>query len=523
MQYAMYSKKLFQHIQEVTTKLVGPLPVIKTVWNMLGAKNIIDRVCPTEGDAPISDSVLAMVSNRLSSPEPLSNIEEWVENSAFASVMDVADVAYNDDRLGRALDAAGPDVKSVWTQILFKAVTAFNLELDSVFYDITSIYFEGDYKESLLLSHGYSRDDKPDKKQINLALNCSQKDSIPLWYKLFKGNTNDQTTVLDNMAQLDKLTKELPSKPGKNPMVVIGDRLMLNDEIAVGYDRLGIKFIGTMDDCKAQQELIRFVPDEILKSSPLHYKGRAKDLYHGVNLPHVFSHRETTKGEKHCILESVAHVFFSESKDRQDKKSFDKKIKKVEEVFKFVADKLNQRKYRSKEYAASQLQTKLKGKSGRFFFEYEVLGEEGALSLSWRLKKEKVEQARALFGKYVIYTNDPSKTLEMVLKDYKDKDKVEKFFSGLKGPFKVRPIFLQKDERIEALVFVILLSYLIFSLVRLSCKRHNLKITEKSFIRIFRSLHLVEIRMKDGATFAQVGTLTKKQKDIMFCLKVRPP
>jgi len=520
----MYSKKLFQNIQEVTTKFVGPLPVIKTVWDMLGAKNIIDRVCPTEGDAPISDSVLAMVANRLSSPEPLSNIEQWVENSAFVSVMDAADAAYNDDRLGRTLDAIGPDVKSVWTQILFKAVTAFKLEVDSVFYDLTSIYFEGDYKQSLLISHGYSRDGKPDKKQINLALNCSQKDFIPLCYKLFKGNTNDQTTVLDNMAQLDKLTKELPSKPGKT-LTVIGDRLMLNDEIAVSYGHLGIKFIGTIDDCKAQQELIRFIPDEILKSSPLNYKGRAKDSYYGVTIPHVFSHHETANGKegKHFILESAAHVFFSESKDRQDKKSFDKKIKKVEEVFKFVANKLNKRKYRSKDYTAYQLKTKLQGKSGRFFFEYEVLGVDGALFLSWRPKEEKVEQAKALFGKYVIYTNDPSQTLEMALKGYKDKDKVEKSFSGLKGPFKVRPIFLQKDERIEALVFVILLSYLIFSLIRLSCKRHNLKITEKSFIRIFSSLNSVEIRMKDGAAFAQVGMLTKKQKDIMFCLKVQPP
>lgn len=522
----MLARELFKKIKKTQTQFVGPLPIVKGVWDRLDIKKIIDDCCPTEAEAPISDSILTMVGNRLSSPEPLSCMEKWAKTSDIVSTLGVADVTYNDDRLGRALDAISHDAKSLWTQIMLKAATQFKFKTDSIFYDITSIYFEGDHKDSILLSHGYSRDGKPDKKQINLSLNCSQEGSIPVWYDIFKGNTNDQTTVVENMSKMDKLFKELSGKSTVVSRKFIGDRLMLNDRIAISYDQFSMKFVGTMDDSKAQDDLIRFVPDEILKSSPLDYKDKYKRRYFGVCIPHVFSHKETCMdetGAKHFILEAYVHVFFSESKYIFDQKKFDKKMAKTEEILEYIKSKLNNRKYSSREYVHFQLQNKLKGKSGRFFFDYEVQGEDGSLTLSWKRKEQKIKETQALFGKYGIYTNDRLLSSETVLRDYKDKDKVEKSFSGLKGPFKIRPVFLQNDSRIEALVFVILLSYLIFSLIRLACERHKFKISEKTFIRIFKSLNSVKIVMIDGSFLIQTDPLTEKQNKIFHCLGLQPP
>ena len=125
-------------------------------------------------------------------------------------------------------------------EIIRKTIISFG----TLFNDITSTYFEGIYEESEIVKYGYSRDQMPDKKQINLDIDANN-DGIPLSYKILDGNTADKSTVIGNMQDLINVLKETPLR--RMRPIVVGDRAMLNDKIVVAYhERDDMDYLGTI-------------------------------------------------------------------------------------------------------------------------------------------------------------------------------------------------------------------------------------------------------------------------------------
>jgi len=88
-----------------------------------------------------------------------------------------------------------------------------------VLYDITSSYFEGEYKDSELVKYGYNRDGKKGHEQIVIGLLCS-KEGCPVGIEIYPGNTKDESTVIDKV-------KELKEKYGLKKIIFVGDRGMV--------------------------------------------------------------------------------------------------------------------------------------------------------------------------------------------------------------------------------------------------------------------------------------------------------
>ena len=81
--------------------------------------------------------------------------------------------------------------QAIWQQVVLAAVRRYHLPLDWLHYDITSTYFEGAYSESELIKFGYSRDQRPDSKQLNIGL-TTLRHGLPLAFQVLVGNTADQ-------------------------------------------------------------------------------------------------------------------------------------------------------------------------------------------------------------------------------------------------------------------------------------------------------------------------------------------
>ena len=88
-------------------------------------------------------------------------------------------------------------------------------------YDITSCYMEGEYKNSELVEFGYNRDKKRGHEQIVISLLCS-KDGCPIAVEVLKGNTKDETTVLDKIDEIHR-------KYGLEKIIFVGDRGMITE------------------------------------------------------------------------------------------------------------------------------------------------------------------------------------------------------------------------------------------------------------------------------------------------------
>jgi transposase len=139
------------------------------------------------------------------------------------------------------LDDIHAHLEAMWQEVVVQAVLAIDIDLSQIHYDITSIYFEGEYEESEAIDYGYSRDNRPDAKQLNLGMNVTGTAGIPLAYRVLAGRTADRTTPLENMQALEQLLGRLePSSPATG-FLLVSDRAMLDRAVLVVLARFVVR------------------------------------------------------------------------------------------------------------------------------------------------------------------------------------------------------------------------------------------------------------------------------------------
>jgi transposase len=485
-------------------KLLAAIPILYPILAELDVEAIIDKYCPTEAEVNIGTVILIVCLNRLTAPRPLSGIADWAAKTVIEELTGVPASKLNDDRLARALDAIYPHLKEIWTEIAGRALIRYRVDLSLVFYDLTAFYFEGEYKNSARVTFGYSRKRKG-KKQGKLALNVTAKERFPFLYELLDGNTADVSTVQANMQRLLTVLRE-QGWPVDTVMVV-GDRAMLSAEIVLAYHRANLKYLGALKVMgKTEKALIRSV------SEPELQKHRLGDDHYGVKRPYTFKHDEESGT-------AVALVTLSQPLRRKQRCHRADQIRQCLATLQVMAtERLNVRKYKRKAYAEDQIRKQVLNKPGGKFLQVELSGEDGHLSLSWRVDVEALKEAMVLDGKFLLVTNDPSLSgVEMVTR-YGDKDKVEKRFRTVKGPIQLRPIFLHRDDRIEALVFVNMLALLVYSVLEMKCQRQGLAVTGEAVLKAFAYLAVVYTTFADSSVLLRVEELNDFQRKLVQTL-----
>lgn len=128
----------------------------------------------------------------------------------------------NDDRLYRTLDRLLPHKVELEKRLAGRLGELFSVEYDLLLYDVTSTYFEGQANGNSQARRGYSRDHRPDCKQVCIALVVSR-EGLPLGYEVFDGNRNDATTV-------EEIVTAIEEKYGKAEAIWVMDRGMASEE-----------------------------------------------------------------------------------------------------------------------------------------------------------------------------------------------------------------------------------------------------------------------------------------------------
>ena len=164
-----------------------------------------------------------LVLSRLCHPSSELHIAEHAyRHSALEDLLGVPNGRINEDRLYRAMDNLLPHKESVERFLKEKLGTLFDLDYDLVLYDVTSTYFEGESGGGSLGKRGYSRDHRPDCRQVCIGLVVSRC-GIPLGYELFAGNRSDVTT-------LQEIVEMMERRYGKAHRIWVLDRGMISEE-----------------------------------------------------------------------------------------------------------------------------------------------------------------------------------------------------------------------------------------------------------------------------------------------------
>lgn len=459
-------------IEQFFTKRLGSTIVVKGFLDRLNVKEIVDSICRKEkyDDLTHGDVFEILVLNRLQSPTPLYEIEEWAKKTIVSDIYKVDPERLNDDVIGRTLDIVSENTEKIYGEIALKAAQKHNIKLDLIYYDVTSIYFEGEMKKCEQAKLGYNRDEKVGKKQINLGLNVSGEGAVPLHYDTYDGNTPDIKTVMKNMQALKSKLK--PSK-----LLIIQDRGAVSKYVLIKIDEDGIRFIVGL----ARTEKLR---DFLLNQDQLKFE-EVKEGYKVIDTKYTFG------------KEYRAIVVYSNKLEDRRRKARNKQLQRLEKDLKKINSKLNTGRHKNRDYVKERLvKLSIKHKNVWKYYKPSLEGNDELLSMRYELNVVLLREDEKIDGMYVLITNDYDYTPEEILERYKGNISIENRVKVLKSTLKIRPIFLHKGNRIKALIMITMVALMIYSIIELLCKRKGVKMSARKVLHEFDYFSAGYIKLK---------------------------
>jgi len=279
---------------------------------------------------------------------------------------------------------------------------------------------EGEYKDSDLVDFGYNRDGKRGHEQIVISLLCNSK-GCPVAVEVFKGNTKDETTVLDKIDEIGK-------KYGLDKIIFVGDRGMVTQ---AKYEKINhdlVKVISALTHGKIQE----LCNKEIIQLS----------MFDEKNIVEVID------GDARYCLCKNPDMEIKEATTRQ------RLLQKTTDELDKIIKSTKKTKY-SKSVRAGKVLGKFK--MGKF-----IILEGSDENLTYRIDHAKIEQEASLDGCYIIFTDVPQEDMTAVdaVANYKSLLRVEQAFRNMKTVrLEIRPVYHKTDDRIRCHVFICMLAY----------------------------------------------------------------
>jgi transposase len=182
----------------------GVVYLALALWRGTGLEKLCERLLPV-GKERIAWAKMAAVLVAARFCEPSSELhiaEDWYRRTALCDLLQLGDEEVNKDRLYRALDHLLVHKAAIEAHLSRRCGELFAVQNEVLLYDVTSTYFEGEAEANLLAQRGYSRDHRPDCKQVCIALVVTF-DGFPLGYEVFAGNTHDSRTLQTIVATME--------------------------------------------------------------------------------------------------------------------------------------------------------------------------------------------------------------------------------------------------------------------------------------------------------------------------------
>ena len=473
--------------QEVTlenAREAGPVHVGHQMWLRLGLEEILRRI-----GLPLQARWLseAMVLNRLVAPCSEHAMPDWIRRTALGDILGVDFNELSDEALYRNLDRLYPNRQRIEAALAERERTLFNLDDSYYFYDLTSTYFEGQCQKNPKAQRGYSRDQRPDCKQVVVGL-VLDRDGFPKAHEVFAGNRPDCTTVEHMLAVLEQRSGR------RGGATVIVDRGMAFEEnlkqirarghhyVVAGRPQERFCWCEQFEDEHGWQEVLR----PCSPSNPAQKKSRVwvKCIRADEQL-YVLCRSEGRKTKDEAIRRKQEQRLRSDL-TRLQKRVAAGRLKQTGKIHEAIG-RLRERYPRVARY-------------------YQIAYDEAQGQLLWDEDQERKQPAVRLDGTYLLKTDRLDLDAEQAWRLYILLTRVEDAFRDLKTPLSERPIFHQLEHRVETHIFLCVLAY------------HLLISIEKSFLE--QGLHTSWVTLRQHLATHQVVTAVLPTSDSGL-LKIR--
>jgi hypothetical protein len=226
------SRVRFERVRQLGSCCLG-----LELWKRLALDQFWEKLLDAEAaDVPWSRVAALLAINRLCAPSSELGIEErWYPTTALDDLLGIAEGKINDTRLYRCLDRLLPHKTKLECHLKGRYGELFGAEFDVLLYDLTSTYVEGQAEKAPLLQRGYSRDHRPDCKQVVIALIVNA-EGFPLSYETFDGDRADVTTLETVMRMVER-------KYGRARRIWVFDRGIVSETNLAALRRQGGQYL----------------------------------------------------------------------------------------------------------------------------------------------------------------------------------------------------------------------------------------------------------------------------------------
>lgn len=471
--------------------------VLDQLWSELGIGKAITRVAGRgRGRSQVERAIFTMVCQRCLEPASKLQATRWLGRDLVIPGI----AAVSDDELYRALDFLLSCQERVQESVFFSLASLLNLEVDVIFFDTTSTYFElepdedaadeedespgASAEEGPLRRLGHSKDHRPDLPQVVIGLAVTR-EGIPVRVWVWPGNASDQTLV-------EQVKRDLAGWRLGRAIYVVDSGMAGRDNLrhlrsGGGHYIAGVKLRSGMPE--TEQALSR--------------QGRYRQVRDNLRV------KEVRVGEGEAALRYV--VCHNPAEAERDRLRREQRIARIEAELARLAEQ--RQRATTKPEREQHLRGECALRDHPTLSRYLRQTKGGRLSLD----RAKIAAEERLDGKYLLTTSDPSLSAEDVALGYKQLQEAERSFRDLKGTLQLRPVFHRKDERIRAHVLV---CFLALVLVRLAETRSGE--TWRTIRAELGQIRQGHFRSHEG-DFTQTSELTARQRELHAALGVPEP
>jgi transposase len=418
----------------------GDVYLALALWRGTGLEELCERLLPA-GKERISWAKMAavLVAARLCEPSSELHIaEDWYRRTALSDLLQLEDDQVNKDRLYRALDHLILHKKALEAHLSRRCGELFAVENEVLLYDVTSTYFEGQAEANPLARRGYSRDHRPDCKQVCIALVVTF-DGFPLGYEVFAGNTHDSRTLQTIVATME-------ARHGMLGRVWISDRGMASADNLAWLRRTGRRYIIGAP----KSELKKF-------SSALAAADGWRTVHEGVEVK-LTRHPETEET-----------VILCRSADRRGKERamHDKFSQRIEEALQRLAARLARAKKRVDPAVVNRQIGRILQQNQRSAARFAITLEPDGCPAGFRLGviyNDAFDDWAAISeGAYLLRSNIDDWSDRQLWKAYIQLTQAEAAFRIQKDQLNLRPIWHQREDRVQAHILVCFLAFVLWT------------------------------------------------------------
>lgn len=434
------------------------------LWQQLQLEQFWSERLPNSREGTNWRHVLqTLVSYRLIDPGSEWRLHrQWYRNSAMADLLEEDFGLAEKDNLYRCLDKLLPHREGLFQHLRQRWEGLFQVKFEVLLYDLTSTYFESDppFGENDKRKYGYSRDKRPDCVQVVIALIVTP-EGFPLAYEVMSGNTSDRTTLRGFLEKIQRLY-------GKAERIWVMDR--------------GIPTEQVLAEMRASEPPVSYLVGTP-KGRLTRYEQELLDIPWQKVREGVEVKLLAQEGEVYVLAQSTDRVQKERAIRRRQLKKLWQRLKELQ----------------SMKLCRDDMLLKLGAAKVQFPAAWRVVDvdvpktRKKVCALSFSLRKDKLRAARKRDGRYLLRSNMSAENPEKLWQFYIQLTQVEGAFKDLKDDLALRPIFHQKQRRIEAHIFVAFLAYCLHVTLRTHLRGLAPGLTPRSVLDKFAQIQMLDV------------------------------